>query len=214
MIIHEMEQRSPEWHQIRTGKITASDIPTVANGKKQTKETLCRKLAAERLTGVSTDSGFVNDSILRGIELEAEARQAFSGETGSHVYEVGFCESEKYKGWFGFSPDGLIGMDSGIEIKCPDIHTHLDYLLNGLGNNYRWQIQTALFVTGYSEWWFASYCPPFGENALFIELVKRDEELVRQIEDGVSGMILDVEKVIEAVNQINAAQNVKNVKES
>ncbi|KKL09016.1 hypothetical protein LCGC14_2570060 [marine sediment metagenome] len=137
MIIHEMEQRSPEWFAVRLGKITGTSFTTMANGRPATIETLCEKTAAERITGVSSENGFINEAMERGIELEAQALALYSTENFGDVKTVGFVELDEF---IGCSPDGLVGDDGGVEIKCPEQHTHLRYMTCDVAwKKYFWQ---------------------------------------------------------------------------
>ena len=172
MIIHEMPQRSDEWHAVRRGKVTATSFPTMANGRKATIETLCMKTATERITGAAEENGFVSEAMMAGIELEAKAREAYEDLKWAPVQEVGFLELDEY---VGASPDGLVGDAGGVEIKCPQQHTHTRYWLSKdkAWGEHKWQIQGALWITG-REWWdFISYCPvfPVGKRLLVVRVL-------------------------------------------
>jgi len=64
-----------------------------------------------------------------GIDMEPEARACYSFLAGGEVKQVGFCLSDD--GRFGCSPDGLVGDDGGLELKCPLPKTHIKYLVEG-----------------------------------------------------------------------------------
>ena len=147
MIIHEMKQRSDEWFAIRTGRITSTSFSAMANQNKAPIENLCLQTAAEKLTGVSCESGFTNAVMDNGAETEALARAAYETTQMVHVVEVGFISLDED---IGCSPDGLVGDAGGLELKCPMPHTHLGYLLapQKLVAKYKWQVQGFLFVTG------------------------------------------------------------------
>ena len=188
MIIHEMEQRSPEWHKVRTGKITATSFQTLAAGRDSTVETLCLKTASERITGHSEDSFYTNEAMENGKETEKEALAAYSSTTLTHVREVGFVE---YSDYFGCSPDVLVGEDGGVEVKCPLPHTHLKYInadktdWKWIDSKYRWQIQGSLYLTERLWWDFVSYCPFFPpEKQLIIYRVEIDDQSFEKIKDG------------------------------
>ena len=181
MIIHDVIQGSEAWHKLRLGRFTATDFTTVANGKKATIDTLIYKKVAERITGLPASERYINANMERGLDLESEARTAFEFRTGIEVDVVGFCSLDD---WVGCSPDGLIGENKGIEIKCKDNHTHLECLLHG-DNSYRWQIQGNLYVTGRDSWYFISYNPNFPiEKQLYITEYGRDDDALSKIEQG------------------------------
>ena len=103
MQIHNFEQHSDEWQAIRCGKFTASFANTIAAGGTGL-ETLCFKIAAEKLTGRKEET-FKSTAMEQGNELEAVARTLFEMKTGSAVEEVGFVEVDDLEG---SSPDGLL----------------------------------------------------------------------------------------------------------
>lgn len=173
MRIHNCQQRSDEWFALRCGRITASQFATMANGTKAGVEKLCWKIATERHTGVPCESGYVNAAMERGMELESEARMAFEADRLVVVDEVGFVEMDDL---IGCSPDGLIGDDAGLELKCPEMPTHYQYLREGRKGwrgNYWWQVQGSLWVTGRKRWYFVSYHPDFPETErLYVDTVE------------------------------------------
>ena len=211
MIIHtDIKQGSPEWLALRVGLITGTRMQIIAGEgatKKSTdaKAKLAMKIAAERITGVTTENDFKSLSMIQGSEREAAAREVFRQRTGIDVFEVGFCEAEgPYESWVGFSPDGLIEDTSGLEIKCPEQHTHLDYLINGIGDSYKHQIQTALWISGYEYWEFMSYCPEFSSVGadMYRTTIYRDDDYIKRIESGVTEMIDKVSDLMYKIEEI------------
>jgi len=182
MIVHDMPQRSEEWYAVRLGKITSTSFPTMANGKAATIDALCLKTAAERITGVPSENGYTNGAMEYGVETEALALAAYETRTFAPVRRVGFVELDSY---IGVSPDGLLD-DGGVEIKCPQPHTHLHYLTTTASwKAYKWQIQGCLWVTGAAWWDFASFCAAFpAERQLRVERVTPDAECFEKLEAG------------------------------
>lgn len=199
MKIHDLEQNTPEWELLRAGRFTASlDFQQLVTGRKDTFDKLIRKKAAERLTGQVVMSNYTNGSMERGKELEQSAIEAFEIETGLSVQRVGFCEGSD---WYGASPDGLIGEDAGIEIKCKDVHTHLNCFLDGWDKSYKFQIQGNLYVTGRKVWYFVSFNPfysPFGKH-LFVEKIYRDEVIIKQIEAAIDNGSAAVQAIMKTI---------------
>ena len=198
MIIHTMAQRSEEWWQVRAGKITATSFPTMAAAKsKDTRETLCLKTAAERITGQPIEEPFCNGAMENGVETEAFAREAYETTTFAHVLEVGFVEMDEY---IGVSPDGLVGDDGGVEVKCPMAHTHLKYLTSrDPWKAYKWQLQGALWVTNRKWWDFVSYCPTFPpEKQLFIQRVVPDMQYFALLHEGADMCRQRIKELVEA----------------
>ena len=189
MRVVQAEQRSPEWFAARLGVPSASQFGKVVTptGKRSTQvDGYLNKLVAEILTGKS-DQQEPNEAMLRGTELEPEAR-AYYELIGGPVVETGFVIHDD---GFGCSPDGLVGSEGLLEIKCPLAHTHVEYLReNALPGLYVPQVQGQLLVTG-REWCdFLSYHPDM--KPLLIR-VERDEKFIKVLH----------EALIELVGQIN-----------
>ena len=172
------EQRSDEWYEARLGVPTSSNFSKIITmtGKPSTQsKNYMYKLAGEKVSKVIEDS-YQNAAMARGIELEDEARQMYQIVSGNAVEEVGFCITEGDM-ICGASPDGLMGDDGLIEIKCPAVHTHVGYLMdNKLPSKYFQQVQGQLLVTGRKYCDFVSYFP--GIKPLIIK-VERDEDFLK-----------------------------------
>ena len=137
MKIYNFEQRTEDWYNIRKGKMTAPNAETIiANGKGL--ETYIYNLMAEYYSSAEKEN-YVNADMQRGIDLEPEARLEFEFYTDLDVQEVGFIE---YNDFIGVSPDGLIGDDGLIEIKCPNDSIYFKLLLsNNIKPEYIAQMQ-------------------------------------------------------------------------
>lgn len=161
MITVDCAQGSPEWFAARAGIPTAScfdKIITTRGEQSKSAQKYLYQLAGERIIGMPAET-YCNGAMQRGIELEAEARQLYELTTEKQAQTVGLCYMDGDKK-FSCSPDSLIGDDGGLEIKCPLISTHVEYLIKGkLPTEYFQQVQGSLFVTGRHWWDFVSYCP-------------------------------------------------------
>ena len=181
----DVEQGSPEWHSIRCGLPSASKFNSVVTStgaaSRQIKKYLYQ-LAGERLLGFSPD-GYQSDAMLRGQELEAEARESYEFITEDEVQQVGFCFKDERKR-YGCSPDGIIGEKGGLEIKCPTLPVAVEYLDKGvLPTTYVQQVQGSMLVTGRKWWDFMSYYP--GLSPLILR-VERDEKFIALLESQLS----------------------------
>ena len=190
-----IEQGSPEWHQLRAGKATASRIADImAQGQGKMRAAYMRQLVAERLTGLPTPGGFKSGSMQRGNEVEAEAREAYEYQTGRFVDLVAFVDHPTID-MAGASPDGLVGDEGGVEIKCPDSVTHIDTLQGAaIDGGYLKQMHWNMACTG-REWWdYVSYDPRLKDPAmrLFIKRVPRDDYLIGLMETAVKDFLIDV----------------------
>lgn len=162
MIVYHFEQRTPAWFNARLGVATASDfdkiVTTTGKESAQLKSFACEKLA-ELFEGQSFKTPFVSEAMLRGQEMEAEARNMYSFLSDNLVKEVGFITTDDDV--FGCSPDGLIGDEGLLEIKCPLPPTHIKYMIEGIDNAYRQQIMAQMIVSGRKWCDFFSYCPNY-----------------------------------------------------
>jgi len=181
-----MEQRTDEWFAKRAGKITGSRFSDVMNitksGPGAARRALVATLAIERLTGECVET-FQNGAMLRGIELEPDARAAYEAHVGELVEEVAFIQHPELD-YVGVSPDGLVGDEGMVELKCPaNIAKHLDALLRGdHATEYRWQILGQMWVAGRQWNDAASFDPRYPEGLkLAIKRVDRDEKAIAEL---------------------------------
>jgi len=179
MIIVDCEQMSEQWFSEKAGKPSASNfdkiITTKGEPSKQAKKYLYQ-LAGESITGIKTE-GYQNAAMLRGIELEPQARSLFEMIHDVEVKQVGLCYPDEQKKYLS-SPDGLLD-NAGLEIKCPEIHTHVSYLIEGkLPTDYFQQVQGGMAVTGLPFWHFMSYYPGLPP---FIIKVERDDAFISKL---------------------------------
>lgn len=201
MIIIDHPQGSEEWLASRSGIATAScfaDVMAVIkSGEAASRRNYRAKLVVERLTGKPV-KGFVTKAMEQGTEREPLARVAYEAETGNSVSEVGLCRHDTLE--CGASPDGLIGDKGGLEIKCPELATHLEYLrLKTVPAEYFWQVQGGLWITG-REWWdFVSFNPDFPENLqLAVRRVQRDEDAMKRLSAEVARFMDEVRAEADA----------------
>jgi len=195
-IIRNYRQLSPEWFEIRAGKVGGSSIGKIvtATGKKSTqRQSFLYQLAAEILTGKKTES-YSNQNMADGIEREPQTRMEFQFITMDQVEEVAGMENTDYPGVF-VSPDGLIvGEDAGLELKSVIPATQVKYLDKGiLPTEYRLQCQISLMVTEWDTWKFFSFCP--GLPGLHV-IVHRDEKLIQIIKDEVARFLEDLNNLV------------------
>lgn len=124
MKVHNLEQRSQDWFEIRLGKLTASRCDKIF---KSTAMGLLDEIVAERLTNQVEDN-YTSDAMQRGIDLEPMAKEAFTQETGIELIDFGFITHSEHQ-FIGLSPDGLTADFSiAAEIKCPDSKKHIEYI--------------------------------------------------------------------------------------
>lgn len=192
-----MEQRSPEWFAARAGRVTASRIADVMartkTGWGAGRVNYMAQLVVERMTGLC-DPGFSNAAMQWGTEKEPEARDCYTFERGLTVIEEGFVPHPTIA-MAGASPDGLVGDDGLVEIKCPNSATHIDTLLGApIADKYVKQMQFQLACTGRRWCDFVSYDPRLGvDMQLHIERVERDDAVIAEIEAAVTDFLAEVD---------------------
>lgn len=177
---------NPAWLAARAGKFTGSRFADLMartkSGPSASRQNLLATLAVERITGQCVET-FTNAAMARGTELEPVARSAYEALRGVLVEEVGFCESAELD-CVGVSPDGLIGSDGLVEIKCPAaMAKHLEALRTcAHAVEYRWQIQGQLWVTDRAWCDVVSFDPRWPDGLqLAIHRVFRDEAAIAEL---------------------------------
>lgn len=198
-----MDQRTPEWYAARLGKATASRIADIVaktkTGYGATRENYKMELALERITKAQAPS-FTNAAMQWGIDTEPAARSAYETTTGNFVTEVGMIDHPTIA-MSGASPDGYVGDDGLIEIKCPESKQHLKNLSTRKPDTkYIHQMQWQMACTGRKWCDFVSYDPRFPDHLqLLIVRVQRDEALIAEVEKEV---VLFLDEVTEMVERI------------
>lgn len=192
-----IEQRTDEWFQERCGKVTASRIADLTaktkSGWGASRANYMAQLIAERLTGTVAES-FTSAAMQWGTDTEPEAISAYEFYFVTTVEPVGFVKHSTIE-LSGASPDGLIGDDGLIEIKCPNTATHIDTLLDGkVPAKYLKQMQWQMACTGRKWCDFASYDPRMPEHLkLWVKRVSRDDEMIAELEKDVSDFLAELD---------------------
>lgn len=201
-----IEQGSPEWFAQRLGKCTASKIADVMaktkSGYSTSRANYCAQLVAERLTGVKADT-FTNGAMQWGTECEPEARQAYAFYADVDVEEVGFFDHPSIP-MSGASPDGLVGTDGLVEIKCPNTATHIETLTTGaIPQKYILQMHWQMACTQRQWCDFVSYDPRMPEYLrLFIKRVHLDGKLMEDIISEVKSFLSEVNATVEKLDNL------------
>jgi putative phage-type endonuclease len=199
-----MEQRSEEWFQARLGKVTASRVADVLakikSGESASRRNYKIQLVSERLTGERQES-YINQAMQDGIDREVFARDRYIQQFGE-VEEVGFIKHPTLEA--GASPDGMVGDDGILEIKCPMGSTHTETLMTqDVPSRYVPQIQFQLLVTGRKWCDFVSYNPMFPEHLqVFVKRVEADPVYQKELESEVKQFLSEVDNVINKLKEI------------
>lgn len=201
----EIIQGSPEWFAARAGKVTASRVADVIartkTGYGASRANYAAELIAERLTGTTAPS-FTNAAMQWGTDTEPKARDAYCFRHDVDVVEIGFIDHPLIA-MTGASPDGLIGEEGLIEIKCPNTATHLDTLLGEtVPAKYVTQMQWQMACTGRAWCDFASFDPRLPASmSLFVRRVARDEDLIAELEREVTAFIAEIDEKVARLNE-------------
>lgn len=198
MIIVDVEQQTRDWYMEKNGVPSASNfdkIITASGDQSKQRQAYLYQLAGQKVSGTQ-DAGFQSAGMLRGIEMEAEARNLYELVTDAKIQRVGVCFRDERK-LYGCSPDGLIGKSGLLEIKCPFVQTHVGYLMKGvLPLEYFVQTQGQLLVTERPWVDFISYYP--GIRPLTVR-VKRDRKFLPKLEAELDLFCRDLKKTVSKI---------------
>jgi len=194
--IYTMQQGSPEWHEIRRGIVTASGMKRIITPAKLAYSSQAQayidELLAERFTEpASGEDGPLTYFMHRGNDLEPTARAHYAFTHRVDVQEVGFVMRDDGK--VGCSPDSLVDEDGGLEIKCPDGKKHVENLRSmreGIGAEYRLQVQTCIMVCERDWWDELSFHPdmPASERR-----TPRDDAVIVKISEALERFLADLQ---------------------
>lgn len=196
-----MDQRTPEWFSERAGKVTASKIASVMaklrNGEPGAdRKNYMAQLVTERLTGLPVET-FSNAAMQWGTDTEPQARAMYELERGVTVLEEGFVRHPAIENT-GASPDGLVGEDGLVEIKCPNTATHIE-TLRGAGIDRKYILQMHWQMICCERQWcdFVSFDPRLPiEMQMHVERVERDPALCAEIEAEVAAFLKELDETV------------------
>jgi len=209
VILDHIEQGTDEWYQARLGRITMSNADKLlTGGKGVTRTSYIIDVASEIVSGLPSEKVNTWD-MARGTLLEPFAREAYEAQTGLSVKQVGLGYLDENRR-ISASPDGLT-IDGGMEIKCQGAKAHLRTIIDAKNpTKFTPQIQGSIWVFDTDTWDYCSFCPEFKTMPLFVMRVKRDEEIIKQIQDSALKAVFEVDEYVklartepnESINQI------------
>jgi putative phage-type endonuclease len=205
-------QGSREWFALKAGKVSASCIGDMLSRTKSgwgaTRLNYRAKLVAERLTGI-TEEGYKSYEMIRGNEVEPEARAAYEFYTGHTVTVApeGFVDHPTIP-MCGASPDSYVNDDGLVEIKCPNTSTHIETLLGrNVPGKYVLQCQWQMACTGRAWCDWVSFDPRMPEEMrLFIRRIERDDEKIKEITDHVVCFLKEIDDVVSELTKLYRQQ--------
>lgn len=198
------EQGSDSWKFIRIGRVTASRVADVIaktkSGPSASRANYLAELICERLTGQAQE-GFTNAAMQWGVDHEPNARAAYEFMRDVEVQQVGFIHHPSID-MSGASPDGLVGDDGLIEIKCPNTATHVETLLSeSIPAKYQTQMLWQMACDPARQWCdFVSYDPRLPlDMQLFVKRFSRDVQKIAEIEGEVKAFLAELDAKIAAL---------------
>jgi putative phage-type endonuclease len=201
-----IEQGTEEWFAARLGKVTASRVADVIaktkTGYSTSRDNYMAQLVCERMTGTVAES-FTNAAMQHGTDTEPLARAAYEAHADVLVDEVAMITHPTIEA-AGASPDGLVGDDGQLEIKCPNTATHIDTLLTQtVPSKYNTQMQWQMACTGRQWCDFVSFDPRLPtELQLFVKRVPRDNAYIQMLEEEVKKFLTELDGKIKKLNEL------------
>lgn len=206
-----IEQGSEAWLRMRLGKATASRfkdvLAKIKSGESATRRNYKTELVVQRLTQQIPES-YTNTAMQWGTDHEEEARLAYEEFSGNLVEEISFINHPELMA--GCSPDGLIDLNGGVEIKNPyQTAIHIETLRDGLPSGHIAQIQGCMWITGRKWWDFVSYDCRLKDVglALYVQRVDRDEKYIKILEQEVCDFLGEVDKMVADLQSISRLSN-------
>lgn len=199
-----IEQGSEAWRQARLGKVTASRVADVIartkNGWGASRANYMAELLVERLTGVAAE-GYTNAAMQWGTETEPQARVTYETMRECDVEPAGFVIHPDI-GMCGASPDGYVGTDGLVEIKCPMSATHIETLLgDAVPAKYIAQMQFQLACTGRQWCDWGSFDPRLPASMrLFVKRVPRDDKYIAELEKNIIEFLSELDGKVTALS--------------
>ena len=201
-----IEQGTPEWFAQRLGKVTASRVADVIaktkTGYSTSRENYMAQLICERMTGAVAES-YTNTAMQWGTDNEPLARAAYEAAKDVLVDEVAMITHPRIDA-AGASPDGLVGDDGLVEIKCPNTATHIDTLMSqAVPTKYNTQMQWQMACTDRQWCDFVSFDPRMPtELQLFIKRVPRDNDYIAMLEKEILSFLEELDEKVSKLNDL------------
>jgi len=209
MAFVDVDQLSVDWLKMRIGCASASHMAEIMSflkpkkGEEERRESAKRydyKMAKviEELTGLAQET-YVSPAMERGIETEPLARAAYEMANDVEVLSGGIFFHDEIKRYVA-SPDGRLGDDGLLEIKCPNTSTHLEILMSGeIPDDYKWQMDAQMSCSGRQWVDFVTYDNRIHDKRLqmWTKRYLRDEARIKTVQDEVCIFLMEVIELLK-----------------
>lgn len=202
---HNVEQRSPEWFDLRSLRMTASNAQAIGSNEKGL-ETYISTLMSEYYSTAPKEH-FGNEHTDRGNELESDAVSLYEMQTDNIVNEIGFVTDDAISKHAGASPDGEIeGQNKGIEVKCISDSKYFLLMLDDevkVESKHLWQMQMQMLMCGYESIDYIVYNPNYSPS-LLIKTIYPDKEKLESLKLGIKSgekMIKEIKKKYKKIHE-------------
>jgi len=204
-IYNDIHQRSEEWHNIRLGRVGGSESSVLSvKGKSESglgaaAFTLLYEKAYELIQEEPVKENIVTFAMQRGMDLEPEAIHEYELSKMVKVDQVGYILNSDYK-YAGYSPDGLVGEDGLIEVKCPGNSEFMRQIItNEIPKQYFCQMQWGMFISGRKWCDYVVYNPDYHKSPLYIDRVDRIEKTIETLKANYLAFESELDAILERI---------------
>ena len=202
----DIHQRSEQWHKIRLGRVGGSADSNAlsvkgksASGLGASAYTLLYKKAFEIIEKKPVKENIVTFEMQRGIDLEPEATHEYELHKMVKVDQVGYILNSDYK-YAGYSPDGLVGEDGLIEVKCPGNSEYMRQIItNDIPKQYISQMQWGMFLSGRKWCDYVVYNPDYTKSPLYVDRVYRSDTLIETLKENYLAFESELDAILERI---------------
>ena len=204
-IYNDIHQRSEEWYNIRLGRVGGSESSVLSvKGKSESglgaaAFTLLYEKAYEIIQEEPVKENIVTFAMQRGMDLEPEAIHEYELSKMVKVDQVGYILNSDFK-YAGYSPDGLVGEDGLIEVKCPGNSEFMRQIItNEIPKQYFFQMQWGMFISGRKWCDYVVYNPDYHKSPLYIDRVDRIEKTIETLKANYLAFELELDAILERI---------------
>ena len=204
-IYNDIHQRSEEWYNIRLGRVGGSESSVLSvKGKSESglgaaAFTLLYEKAYEIIQEEPVKENIVTFAMQRGMDLEPEAIHEYELSKMVKVDQVGYILNSDFK-YAGYSPDGLVGEDGLIEVKCPGNSEFMRQIItNEIPKQYFCQMQWGMFISGRKWCDYVVYNPDYHKSPLYIDRVHRIEKTIETLKANYLAFESELDAILERI---------------